>query len=266
MKLLPRPRSIVPSVGVAAANAEVPVNGSWKSAEFLEGMENYRRLRGNTDMATGADSSHDQNGTRASSRDGGASMETVIRLAGAIYGTAYQSACGYHTDLVEDTVAAPAAITDAAATTTTATAAKQKISITTVEARFQSIEKHLKAEILRRERNEEALNALEYSFATLYKAVFHTTWIKALALIRRGKGHNKGKDTGLVKGKDKISDKGKGNGSNKKVPFSGQLVDDGDDNSDRLQIMAILDRFAAAKVDDSTMEALSDGHAHEQRH
>ena len=195
-------------------------------------------------MATGAGSAHDQNGTRASSRDGGASMETVIRLAGAIDGTAYQSACGYHIDLVEDTVAAPAATTGVAATTTAATAP-------TVEARFQSTEKHLKAEILRRERSEEALKALEYSFVALYKAVFHTTWIRALALIRRGKGHNKGKDTGLVKGKDKISDKGKGNGSNKKVPISGQLVDDGDDNSDRSQIMAILDRFAAAQDDDS---------------
>ena len=100
----------------------------------------------------------------------------------------------------------------------------------------------------------------------LYKAVFHTTWIRALALIRGVDPSQEGKDTGLVKGKDKIPDKGKRNGSTKKVPFSGQFVDDGDGNSDRLQIMAILDRFAAANVDDSRMEALSDGQAHEQRH
>ena len=126
----------------------------------------------------------------------------------------------------------------AAAATVATTAAEQRL-----EARLRAAEQRLEAEILRNERNEDRLKAFENSLAALHKAVFQTTWIRALALVRRGKSHDK--DTS--EGNDKGLDKGEGNGGGNEVGISGHHVDDGDDDDDRSQMMAILNSSASAQ-------------------
>ena len=138
----------------------------------------------------------------------------------------------------------------AAAATVATTAAEQRL-----EARLRAAEQRLEAEILRNERNEDRLKAFENSLAALHKAVFQTTWIRALALVRRGKSHDKDKDNGLVKGRwkgtsegnDKGLDKGEGNGGGNEVGISGHHVDDGDDDDGRSQMLAILNSSASAQ-------------------